>query len=148
MHVLNATYVHTFLRYLFDSWVAIGMLKKYNKTLVIADKMGKKSWVKCHPGQQRTQSFYELFIFTFITGASHKHHDVPYHRQLDCVFNNLFILTTKKTPRLYITHICYGNPPVTDRFPPQSICNNAENFCMPWRHDSSWIKRYEGPEIF
>ena len=32
----------------------------------------------------------------------HEHHGVSNHRQLDCLFNSLFMLTTKKTSRLCI----------------------------------------------
>ena len=40
----------------------------------------------------------------------------------------------KKTPKLRVTGLCEGNPPVTGGFPSQSA-SNAENASISWRHD-------------
>ena len=46
-----------------------------------------------------------------------EHDDVSNHQLLDCLLNRLFRLRSKKTPKLCVTGICEGNPPVTGRFP-------------------------------
>ena len=39
---------------------------------------------------------------------------------IDCLFNNLFRLTSKKTPKLRVTD---ENPPVTGRLPSERVSN-------------------------
>ena len=43
---------------------------------------------------------------------------------------------SKKTPKLRVTGLCDGNPPVTGEFPPQKA-SNAENVSIWWRHHGS-----------
>ena len=39
------------------------------------------------------------------------------HQRFDCLLNRLFRRRSKKTPKLRVTDLCQGNPPVTDGFP-------------------------------
>ena len=56
------------------------------------------------------------------------------HRRLDCLLNRLFRPRSNKIPKLCVTALCEGNPPVTDEFPSQRT-SNAENVSIWWRHD-------------
>ena len=56
-------------------------------------------------------------IWINITVKSHEHQEITNHQQLDCLFNNLFKLTTKKIWIFHVTDILWGEPPVTYRFP-------------------------------
>ena len=47
---------------------------------------------------------------------SHKRHGISNHRQLDCLFNCLFLLTWKKISNPALVSFYEGNPPVTNRF--------------------------------
>ena len=49
-----------------------------------------------------------------------KRDGVSNHQRLDCLLNRLFRHRTKKTPKLRVTGLCEGNPPVTGGFPSQS----------------------------
>ena len=40
-------------------------------------------------------------------------HGISNHRHLDCSLNSLFRRTSQKTPKLRVTGLCEGNPPVT-----------------------------------
>ena len=51
----------------------------------------------------------------------------------------------KKTPKLRVTGLCEGNPPVTDGFPSQRA-SNAENVSIWWRHhelDHCFVSRVQ-----
>ena len=50
-----------------------------------------------------------------ITLTSHEFHGVSSHRQLCCLLNSLLSLTTKKSPKLRITGMLWGNPTATQR---------------------------------
>ena len=50
------------------------------------------------------------------------------------LLNQLFNRRSKKTPKLRVTGLCEGNPPVTGGFPPQ-WASNADNFHLM---TSSW----------
>ena len=64
----------------------------------------------------------------------HNEHDVvSIHHRLHCLLNRLFRRRSKKTPKLRVTGLCEGNPPVTGGFPSQSA-SNAENVSIWWRH--------------
>ena len=39
------------------------------------------------------------------------------HRRIDCLFNRLFRLRSKKTSKLRVTGLCEGNSPVSGEFP-------------------------------
>ena len=58
---------------------------------------------------------------------------VSNHRRLDCLINRLFRRISKKTPKLRVTGLCEGNPPVTGGFPSQRA-SNEENVSIRWRH--------------
>ena len=59
--------------------------------------------------------------------TSYEHHGVWNHRQLNCLFNNSFRLTSKKTRKRV-------SGPVTGEFPSQRA-SNAEGVSMSWcRH--------------
>ena len=49
------------------------------------------------------------------------------------VFAQPFVQGWIKTPKLHVTGICEGNPPVTGDFPPQRV-TNVENVLISWRH--------------
>ena len=61
---------------------------------------------------------------------------VSNHRRLECLFNRLFRLRSKKTSKLGITVLCEGNPAVPDGFPSQRT-SNAENGSIWWRHHAA-----------
>ena len=42
---------------------------------------------------------------------------VSNERHLDCLLNHLFRRRSKRTPKLRVTGLCEGNPPVTSGFP-------------------------------
>ena len=61
--------------------------------------------------------------------TSHDRHGVSNHRQLHCLFNRLFRLTSKKIPKLRATGLCEEKPSVTDGLPSQSVstwCRHLE----------------------
>ena len=55
------------------------------------------------------------------------------HRGLDSLLLRLFRRRSSKTPKLRVTGLSEGNPPVTGGFPPQRA-SNAENVHIWWRH--------------
>ena len=68
-----------------------------------------------------------------ITVTSRKHHGVSIHLELDCLFNRLFRLTSKKISKPASQVICERNPPVAGGFPSQGS-SKAENISMTWCH--------------
>ena len=58
---------------------------------------------------------------------------VSNHRCLSCLLNRLFRRRSKKTPKISVTGLCEGNPPVDRRIPHRNA-SNAENVCIWWRH--------------
>ena len=71
-----------------------------------------------------------------------EYNGVSNHRRFDYLFNRLFRLRSKKTPKLRATGLCEGNPPVTGGFPSQRK-SNAENIPLallnivwPWKRHS------------
>ena len=58
---------------------------------------------------------------------------VSSHRHLDWLLNRLFRRRSKKTSKLGVTGLCWGNPPVTDGFLSQRA-SNAENASIWWHH--------------
>ena len=71
-----------------------------------------------------------LYIMRALQWRQHGHDGVSNHQRLDCLLNRLFKRKSKKTPKLRITGLCEGNPPVTGGFPPQ----RASNVSIWWRH--------------
>ena len=59
----------------------------------------------------------------------HMSNNVSDHQPLECLFNRLFGITSKKHHRSALLALCEGNPPVTYRFPSQRV-NNAENISI------------------
>ena len=78
------------------------------------------------------QFYWDLFLKTVshITVKIHEHHDVSDQWQLDCLFNGLFRLTSKKTSELLLA-LCEGNPPMRSGFLWQTT-NNLE--IVPCHH--------------
>ena len=64
-------------------------------------------------------SWYITTLREFITVTSHGYHTISNYRQLDCLFDSLFRLTAKRTPKHRITGPLDGNPTVTSGFPTQ-----------------------------
>ena len=56
-----------------------------------------------------TQHTPTLLIIEIIEVALHGHSDVSIHKQLDCLFNNVYTVTTLKIPELYISAYVRGN---------------------------------------
>ena len=81
----------------------------------------------------------QFAYFIIIKVTSHERHGISNHWPLDCLFNRLFRLTTKKTTNLRPTHLLSA----TCGFPSQSVCN-AESVFMPWLHDSPFQWRHNG----
>ena len=67
-----------------------------------------------------------------------EHPGVSNHRRLDCLFNCLFRLTSKKTSKPVLLAFCEGNPPVTGGFPSQRA-SNAETVSIWWCEDFTKI---------
>ena len=59
---------------------------------------------------------------------------VSNHRRLDCLLNRLAWRRSKKTSRLRVTSLCYGNSPMTCEFPAQRASNAGNVY---WRHVAS-----------
>ena len=74
-----------------------------------------------------------------ITAMSHEHHGVSNHWPLDCFFNSLFRVTSKKTSKPLLLVLCEGNPPVTGGFPSQRA-SNMESVSMLWHHHDKHLK--------
>ena len=74
---------------------------------------------------------YVMSRMTFITVTSPQHHSISNHWQLNCLFYNLFRLTSKKTSKAVLLALCEGNPPVTGGFPSQRA-SKMESISMSW----------------
>ena len=68
-----------------------------------------------------------------------EHDSVSNHRRLDGLLNCLFGHRSKKTPKLRVTGLCEGNPPVTSGFSPHRV-SNAKNVSIWWRHLGSFCR--------
>ena len=82
-----------------------------------------------------TCNIYQMYQF-FRDPLKWRHnerHGVPNHQHIDCLLNHLFRCRSMKTPKLRVTGLCEGNPPVTVGFPSQRA-GNAENASIWWRH--------------
>ena len=80
-----------------DQWVKDQPIPNHNKTQQITTNHNKACTI-C--------KFFGVRLV--ITLTSHEHHDVSNHWQLDCSFNSLFRLTTKKISELHITDPLWG----------------------------------------
>ena len=57
---------------------------------------------------------YEVNVYLIPLQWCHNERDsVSNNRRLDCLFNRLFRCRLKKSPKLHVTGLCKGNPPVT-----------------------------------
>ena len=72
-------------------------------------------------------------IITTLQWRHNERDGVSNHRRLDCLLSPLFRRISKKTPKLSVTGLCEGNPPVIGVFPSQRA-NNAENVSIWWHH--------------
>ena len=73
-----------------------------------------------------------------ITVTSHEHRRVWDHRWFNCVFNSLFRLTSKKTPKLYITGPLGGELTAAQWFSSQRA-NSVQSISMSWcHHEMNW----------
>ena len=70
-----------------------------------------------------------------------EHHAVSNYRQIDWLFNRLFISTLKKASNPALLALCVGNPPVTGGFLSQRA-SNAETVSIWWRHRNTVVTRY------
>ena len=57
---------------------------------------------------------------------------VSNHQRLDCLLNRMFRRISNKIPKLRVTGLCDGNPPVTGAFPSQRPV--TLNFFSIWYH--------------
>ena len=55
------------------------------------------------------------------------------HRRLECLLNRLLRRRSKKSSKLRVSGLCWGNSPVTDELPTKRA-SNAENVSVWWRH--------------
>ena len=62
-----------------------------------------------------------------------EHGDFSNRQRPNCLLNILFGRRSKKTPKLSVTGLCDGNPPVTGGFPSKRT-SNAENVSSWWCH--------------
>ena len=65
---------------------------------------------------------------------------VSNHQPHDCLLNQLFRRSSKKTSKLRVTGLCVGNSPGTGEFPAQ-MTSNAENVSISWRHHALSVCR-------
>ena len=72
-------------------------------------------------------------------------HHVPNHHQLiNCLFNSLFRLNTKKNAKLALDEM---NPPVTDGFSSQRV-SNAKSVSISWQNCScTYMQRHHRTEL-
>ena len=64
---------------------------------------------------------------------NNEHDGVSNHRRPDCLLNRLLRCRSTKTPKLRVTGLCEGNPPMTDAFLSQRS-GNAKNVSVWKRH--------------
>ena len=64
------------------------------------------------------------------------------NRSLDCLLNRLLRCRSKKTSKLRVAGLSYGNPPVIGGLPSQRI-RNAENVSIWWRHHECRSDKYD-----
>ena len=69
-----------------------------------------------------------------------KRHVVSNYRIIECLFNNMFRLATKKHKQSALLSLCAGNPPVTDGFPAQRVMFPFDDVIM--KTDADSIVRY------
>ena len=84
-------------------------------------------WLRCnyhHPLQVH---------YRVIAAMSNDRHGVSNYRSIECLFNSVFELTTKKHQRSALLSLCEGNPLMTSGFHAQRD-RNAENVFIWWRH--------------
>ena len=89
---------------------------------------GSISWCK--------QSFWGRTTHVWacdITMTSHELHGGWTHRELDCLFNSLFISTSKETSRLVITFPLWGNPQRSQWKFPSKRTSMKGSVSMSWR---------------
>ena len=96
------------------SWTAYQVSKQYGNCIIQFRAIGI-SWdaVARHP-----------LLPCMITMTSHGHHSLTSHL-LDCSFNRLFRLTTKKTPKLLINVPLSGESVVTSGFSSQRAMTSS-----------------------
>ena len=70
----------------------------------------------------------------YITVMSNEPYGVLNHQPLNCLFNILFWLTSKKISKFPSLALCEGNPPVTGGFPSQRA-SNEESISISWWHE-------------
>ena len=57
---------------------------------------------------QPTSQYYNFLLH----GRHNERKGVSHHRRVNCLLNRLFRCRSKKTPKLCVTGLCEGNPPV------------------------------------
>ena len=72
----------------------------------------------------------------YMTVMSHEH-DISNHWQLECLFNSVFRLTTKKKPRLHNIGPLWGDSTSDWLFPWQMV-SNVESIHISWQHNDIW----------
>ena len=90
-------------------------------------------YILCQQGlRERAAGSSEYFCLSNAT-TSHEHHGIPYHWQLDCLFNSLFRLTAKKNQSsvLLVLLLRESITFVTIGFTSQ-MASNSECVCMSW----------------
>ena len=60
-----------------------------------------------------------------------------YYWQVDCLFNSLFMLITKKMPKLRIANPLWGEPPVTGDSPHKGLAIWKVHHTMTSSHDNA-----------
>ena len=82
---------------------------------------------------QVSDSYARLPQLSTLQWRHNERDGVSNHRRPDFLLDRLFRRRSRKIPKLCLTGLCEGNPPVIGGFPPQTA-NNAENGSIWWRH--------------
>ena len=130
--IKNATncYPHVFMLYIIET----PLLVSYNTYIYIYMKLRQPA--KCFHTSLSFITLQGQVTHECISALQWRHNEregVSNRQFLDCLLNRLFRRRPKKTPKLRVTGICEGNPPVTDGFPSERA-SNAENVSIWWHH--------------
>ena len=71
-----------------------------------------------------------MMMMMMMMMISHEHHGVSKHQQLNCLFNGLLKLTTKKIPKIHITGCFVGESTISVDFTQK--WSAIQNVSMPW----------------
>ena len=87
-------------------------------------------WLELHDAKTGIDRHYSDVI---VSAKASQIIGVSNHRRLGCLLSGLFKRRWKEAPKLRVTGLCEGNPPVTGGFPSERV-SNAANVFVRWRY--------------